>query len=215
MLVVEVQVESPILREALTRPPDVTLQYEEQYQTDDGINLLFWASSRDFATFEDGLDVDPTVTNVTRLAETESQRLYRVTFTEVGEAAATFPSWSELDISVLDAAATDEGWELRMQLPDRESLRGYRDVCEERGHQFHLQSVYERRDSPDTAETPLTAAQAEALAIARDLGYFDIPRETSMADVAAELGISSQAASERIRRGITALVDASLSTRDN
>jgi predicted DNA binding protein len=37
-------------------------------------------------------------------------------------------------------------------------------------------------------------------------GYYDIPRRTSMGELAAELGISDQAVSERLRRAIVALV---------
>ncbi|MUV89266.1 hypothetical protein GJ629_04600 [Halapricum sp. CBA1109] len=37
-------------------------------------------------------------------------------------------------------------------------------------------------------------------------GYFTIPREVTLSELAAELDLSSQAASERLRRGIRTLV---------
>jgi predicted DNA binding protein len=52
----------------------------------------------------------------------------------------------------------------------------------------------------------LTDEQREVLQVAHDLGYFDVPRSATLADVAAELGISSQAASERLRRGHRQLI---------
>jgi predicted DNA binding protein len=46
----------------------------------------------------------------------------------------------------------------------------------------------------------LTAAQAEAVRVAYDAGYFELPRTTTAGEVAAELGISKSAFLERLRR---------------
>lgn len=53
----------------------------------------------------------------------------------------------------------------------------------------------------------LTPAQADALAAAYRLGYFEIPKETTAAAVAAELDISKSAFLERLRRGQSAILD--------
>ena len=44
-------------------------------------------------------------------------------------------------------------------------------------------------------------AQRSALVTALEMGYFDVPRQVELADVAAELDLSPNAVSERIRRG--------------
>ena len=51
----------------------------------------------------------------------------------------------------------------------------------------------------------LTPPQARALETAYELGYFDVPKRVTAADVAAELGISKTAFLERLRRGQSAL----------
>lgn len=208
-MLVELRLDSPLLREALGHAPDVSISHEEKYLTDDGIRYLFWAAGGDFPAFEDGLDSDRTVTNVAQLAETERGRLYRVTFTDYGEKFATFPVWGELDISVLDSTGIDDGWELRMRMPDRDALREFRSVCDERGVALDLVSIYEERDD-GVSQPGLTDEQREALTVARELGYFDVPRETSMTEISNRLGISSQAVSERIRRGTDSLIEESL-----
>lgn len=210
MLVVEFDVNSPILREALAHAPETRVSYEEQHRTTDGISFLFWAEGGDPADFEDGLKADPTVTDTVRLAETKRGRLYRVTFTEQGERVATFPSWSELDFSMLDSTGRVDGWDVRMRIPDREALSQYRQACAENDLGFKLTSIYEETDAATEAESRLTADQQEALLTAHELGYFEIPRRASLADVASDCGVSSQAASERIRRGTATLVDATL-----
>jgi predicted DNA binding protein len=56
----------------------------------------------------------------------------------------------------------------------------------------------------------LTTAQREALVLAVESGYYDIPRTCTTVEVAEELGISDQAVTERLRRAIVNLVDNSL-----
>lgn len=47
----------------------------------------------------------------------------------------------------------------------------------------------------------LTAKQREMMIAAAEMGYFEVPRQVGLESVASEIGISSQAASERLRRG--------------
>ncbi|MFB6105096.1 MAG: helix-turn-helix domain-containing protein [Halobacteriaceae archaeon] len=53
----------------------------------------------------------------------------------------------------------------------------------------------------------LTDKQREALHTAHSMGYFAVPRETTAAEVAAELGIGKTAFLERVRRGERRLVE--------
>lgn len=52
-----------------------------------------------------------------------------------------------------------------------------------------------------TRQWDLTPAQREALALAHEMGYFSVPRETTASEVAAALGIGKSAFLERLRRG--------------
>lgn len=54
----------------------------------------------------------------------------------------------------------------------------------------------------------LTRRQFEAVRVARELGYYEVPREGSLAEVAAALDCSESAASTLLRKGQRALVDA-------
>lgn len=65
------------------------------------------------------------------------------------------------------------------------------------------------------AEAPgegLTDRQREALRTAYERGYFEIPRRATLADVAAELDVSTSAASERLRRAQTELIEETVAT---
>lgn len=56
--------------------------------------------------------------------------------------------------------------------------------------------------------TNISEKQAEAVRLAAEGGYFEIPRDVSMSEIADELDICGQAASERLRRGIAKLISA-------
>jgi predicted DNA binding protein len=54
----------------------------------------------------------------------------------------------------------------------------------------------------------LSDRQRVAVAVARDLGYYDRPRAATQADVAAELGCTAQTAGEHLRKAEAKLVEA-------
>lgn len=56
----------------------------------------------------------------------------------------------------------------------------------------------------------LTARQFEALEVAHERGYFDVPRTGSLAAVADELDCSESAASTLLRSATSELVDAAV-----
>jgi predicted DNA binding protein len=210
VLIAEFSIESPILIGALAEAPGSRVIYEEHYRSADDVRLLFWAEGDDVAAFDAGLAADPTIADATRLSETPTLRLYRVTYTERGRAATIVPIWGDLDVVLLSAEATVGGWELRMRVPGRDELRRLRAYCRDRGVGFSLSALYHDVDPSGAMEADLSADQREALQAALDAGYYEIPREASLADVAADLGISSQALSERLRRATGRLVRSSL-----
>lgn len=207
MLIAEYRVDSPLLMAALERAPDVTVRIEEQYLSADGeIRYLLWVEGDQWPAFEAALADDPTVTDPKLLTEAETRRLIRVVLTDEGEEATTFPRWGEFDIVMLESTATHEGWENRMRVPDRATLAQYRSALREQDLDFQLRSLYRETDADSTAEAQLTADQSTALVTGYEIGYFDVPRRATQADLAERLGISSQAVSERLRRGMATLV---------
>ncbi|MDS0475293.1 helix-turn-helix domain-containing protein [Natrinema sp. 1APR25-10V2] len=62
-------------------------------------------------------------------------------------------------------------------------------------------------DGSDAAVGALTARQREALRVARELGYFDVPRSASVETVAAELDCAPGTAAEHLRKAESAIMD--------
>jgi predicted DNA binding protein len=73
-----------------------------------------------------------------------------------------------------------------------------------------LRQVYPLRSDdtePVARRWNLTGAQEEAVRVAWEEGYFDLPRTATAAEVAAELGISKSAFLERLRRAQASLFE--------
>ncbi|RZH67209.1 helix-turn-helix domain-containing protein [Natrinema altunense] len=63
-------------------------------------------------------------------------------------------------------------------------------------------------DGGDAAVGALTARQRETLRVARELGYFDVPRSAGVEDVAAELDCAPGTAAEHLRKAEAAVIEA-------
>lgn len=85
-----------------------------------------------------------------------------------------------------------------MRFPDRAALVGYRRHCGARGRSFELRELTATNGRPGDRDA-LTPSQRALLTAAVEGGYFAIPRETTMADLAAQFDVSDQAASGRLR----------------
>jgi len=205
-LVADFRIKSPefVLHETVERGPEMDLEMIQQAGTDPGRPYMFvWASGDDFEAFENALTADPTVTDVVRYSTFDDEVLYRMQATD--ETGLVFyPVWVELGADLMETYNVDGWWHNRMRLPDREALSTLSTWANDNDVRFDLREVY--TDEIRRGRDPLTDAQAEVLQVAFERGYFEVPRGCSAEDIAAELDISTQAVSERLRRGHRSLV---------
>ena len=150
----------------------------------------------------DGLDevlaADPTVESIERIATMNDGRLYRVEWVDSVE--TTIHHLLEDGATILEATTVDEQWQLRSLFPDRDSLSRTYEHCEERGLSVTVDRIYELTDVRHQ-QFGLTTQQHETMLAALEHGYYDVPREASLTDLAEQLDVSHQALSERLRRG--------------
>ncbi|WP_276273487.1 helix-turn-helix domain-containing protein [Haloarcula litorea] len=84
----------------------------------------------------------------------------------------------------------------------RAQFEAFGDALDERDRPYELLSVVHT----DADGGLLTERQRECLRVAQRRGYFAVPRECTLATVAAELGVDKSTASETIRRGTARVV---------
>lgn len=194
------------MADALAATPDVEVDIVQEAGTDpDRPLLLFWAHGGDLDAFETALAEDPTVEDIQQYAEPDDQVLYRVRVTDAAE-LVTYPVWVEVGAEQIEAKYRDGWWENRYRVPDTAALETIEEWCRDNGIEFELDGVFSQEDQ-DSPDTDLTAEQREILEAALEMGYFEVPRQGTLEDVAAALDISSQAASERMRRGHKQLLE--------
>lgn len=200
----EVPSEEFALHETFEAAPDVSFECERIIQSGGRIVMpLVWSYGADRETIDRALADDPTVDDASLVTAAGDDLLYRMEWIQRVQFVLQMLTTSRA--TVLDSYGNGDTWTLRMLYPDRESLAETKEFCDDRGFGFEMQSVQELDGEPG-GRFGLTPRQYEALAVAHDAGYFEVPRQTSLGELADRLDITHQALSERLRRAHRSLV---------
>jgi len=122
--------------------------------------------------FEAGTENDPTVRDVQCLTEKNGRRLYRYVVTD--EAHTTYPKLVDIDAQRLHVQYAEGWWHARTRFPDAEIFTSYREWLADAGVTVRLLREYRSDAEGDSGLTP---EQQAVVTLARERGYFAIPRE--------------------------------------
>lgn len=150
----------------------------------------------DLDAFEAAVDDDEHVAELVTIDAAASQPLYRIEL----ERPPPCPSLYRSDLLIERATGTPDEWIFRIRATDGEPLRAVQRDCHERDVRFDVRRLDRSSPTAISDQYGLTSGQREALVAAFEEGFFEIPRETSLVEVGEKLGVSGQAASERLRR---------------
>ncbi|WP_049941677.1 helix-turn-helix domain-containing protein [Haloterrigena turkmenica] len=181
---------------------------------------LVWLSGPDRETVRAALETDPSIDVIASVTdETKPDRsstdetddrerwLFRLVF---GDRFKLFERIvAENGGAILEASGSAGSWSVTLLFHDRDSLS----ACYSLFEQYEFGVDVTRLTGIDdlaSAGTPLTETQYETIRTAQELGYFEVPRRITLKELAAELDVSHQALSERLRRCHAALVSAEL-----
>lgn len=195
---VSVAAETFALGETIEAVPEATFDVERVVAHDaDRVMPFIWASAPDRDALEDAFAADPSIENVERLSDLDGEWLYRMDW--IAHVQFVVHALTEERATVLNAESQNGRWQLRLLFPDREALSRAYDFCQEHDIDITIEAIY-AMENERHARFDLTEEQAETLTAAFEHGYYEVPREFSVADLAEELDISHQALSERFRR---------------
>ncbi len=206
--IAEFTLSNPIMQSARRAVPEVTVEVEDEQPGRTGESkLIFWASGTedDLERFFRELSTDPSVASFEILSRLPERRLFRVALSAEGERGLTYVDAIDIGVTLLDIEASGGETRYRAQVPSRDALSQYRKRCNERGLSFDLRRIY-RSEAEETERYGLTPRQRDVLRRALEAGYFEVPREVSMEELADEFDISSQALSALLRRGHRAIL---------
>lgn len=215
MLVCECHLTTPLFDAAVAATDDVHVSLDQQTVTSAGdVSWVVRAKGLDVAAFEEGLDADPTVADYAVIGGGRRRRLYHVRLSRSGREGTASACWTEANGQFLGATRDDGRWTVRLRFPDREAVRAFFECCADcDGVDVSLKRLYESEEA-EKRPYGLSRRQADALRTAFEAGYFDIPRGATLDDLSAELGISDNAVSERLRRGMRSVLAAALVESD-
>lgn len=196
------------LADTLEAFPEVTVESDRLAAHSPGVTMpSFWATGDLPGDFDDAIASDPTVETLESTSEVGDDRIYYVRW--VDDVVDLVERIIDHEGVILEATGGEDEWRLRIRFLTRDQVQDFQSYFDERGPTFRLERLFEPRRRGHR-RGDLTPEQFQALSVAADAGYFGVPRQTSIEAVAEELGISHQAASERLRRGTDRLIDDSL-----
>ena len=193
------------LAETTNRFEDLEYEIERVVAHDDDCVMPYvWIDGPSVGDVEPVLAEDGSVADLERLADLGEERLYRMDW--VAQIDTLVEILIEEEGAILSAHGNGEDWTLRSLFPSREALSRTHDYCEDHGLTMDIYTIY-NVDDGRKGRFGLTDDQQSTLVAAYDAGYYEIPRETSMTELAESMDVSHQALSERLRRGHESLVE--------
>ncbi|MFB6130192.1 MAG: bacterio-opsin activator domain-containing protein [Salinigranum sp.] len=189
----------------------VRVRLESMIPTGETRVPYFWVDSDDADAVAAALRESPTTSAARVVDEVDGETLFRVDW--AGDVNGLIGTIHDAEAIVLEGVGMGDEWSFSIRFPTNENLSRFYQTCVEKGISLDL----DRIDSPVTSggdgNYGLTGPQQETLLTALDAGYFDVPRETTLVELAERLGISDSAVSQRLRRGLTTLLTSTLIQR--
>lgn len=210
-MIVEFQVVSPFLHVMARENPQTAIRLRELHCTSSGCKTIVGFAGTDRDSLEQALEADSSISGSTYVSTVSDEHVYSL---ETGDHVITTVGRGLVGASSVfeGAARVDEHWRFTARFPDKGTVLAFRDELLDAGVDIDIDSIIE--DAEAETHFGLTDPQREVLSLALERGYFTVPRDASLSDLATELEISSQAASERLRRGTRTLLENTLGETD-
>ncbi|GAB7018629.1 helix-turn-helix domain-containing protein [Halostagnicola bangensis] len=193
-----VPAEAFALEETFEEVPNVTIEIERlATHSREWVMPFLWATDGDLDALESALRNDSSISELKVIDVTDDIGYFNVTWTE--EIEEMIDQIVNKHGIVQEARAANGRWHLKLQFVDQETLKEFQEYFREQNYSLELERLYDGT-APKEREYDLTPPQREALVAALEMGYFSVPRDSQIGDIAEELEVSTNAVSQRLRR---------------
>ncbi len=187
--------------------PGVTVELERLIPHETLIIPYFWVRGAEAEDIEAAFEPHVGVTDIGLVDSVEDEHLMRAEWKQ--EYFGILSALAKATVVVLSGIGTKDEWRFEVRAENRDAIAAFREYCQENDIAIEITAVHAML--PIQGEGyELTETQREALVLAYERGYFDTPREASLEEIAADLGITQQSLSSRLRRGHRRLIGATL-----
>ncbi|KAB1185509.1 MULTISPECIES: helix-turn-helix domain-containing protein [Haloferax] len=189
--------------------PNVTVELERIIPARDVVIPYFWVRGTEVNDIESAFTEHPGVKDIRLVDSVDDEYLLRVEWTLEYEDVLTI--LTEIEVPLIEAIGTKQQWTFEIRGDQQSDIADFQRRCRELDIPITLTALHALTPVETATESVLTDTQLEALVLAYERGYFESPREVTMAELGEELGISQQAVASRLRRGIKHVLGNTLS----
>lgn len=185
-----------------------TVRLDRVIPIGDAFIPYFWASDDTVESIQAELRNETDIAGFRVVDRTDGEALVRVEWAELVD--GLLEAMVATEASILEGIGEADTWWLQLRFDDHEQLSAFFQECANRDIQLDLETVH-NPGLPRTVglDPALTDPQRETLRRAFDAGYFDVPRGVNLLELAEQMGISDSAVSQRLRRGISTMLQES------
>lgn len=191
--------------------PEAEIELERIVPTQPALIPYIWIrglSQSDLSSVLTGVNQASAVKSIKRLDEVNGAYLLRIEWES--ERYGLLRAISEMNGTLISGTGTADSWTFEVRGETHAAITRLQDYCRDHDIQISLTSIRTLSSATVGQEYGLTDGQREALVLAHNRGYFQSPREVSLADLASEFEITGQAFGSRLRRGINHLIKSTL-----
>ena len=192
------------LGQILSVEGDSTIELETLVPLGETSVPLFWIHNATRESFVESVQRHRSVERATAVDAFEDRTLFTLDWNANQDRLVD--AVQSNDGQMLSAVGSATSWTFEVRFPTHEALSAFSTSCGDTEICPEVTRVYNPSDPDVQPWYGLTEPQLEALSLAIEMGYYDIPRGCTTKELADELGISDQAVTERLRRAIAALV---------
>lgn len=203
---IRVSAEHFSLAEPLAAHPGMTIRFESVVPIDDTHIPFLWVDGHDLEALRSDLTSDDAVDSVSVLETLDGKALLKIEWADPSFPLST--PLNQTDGAIIEGSGDAETFRFSVRFPDDERLSAFFEASRNAGCPITLDRLHGQSQStePDPGED-LTDLQRETIKTAFEMGYFSVPREANLLDVANRLGVSDTATSQRLRRGLTVIIN--------
>lgn len=185
---------------------DLSVRFERIVPLRAELLPLLWVANEDRSEIKAALEEHPQTEHVQSITTANDEELFEVGWQP--DLNGLIRTMIETDARLLKAEGTAEEWEFRLRFATHEDLTAFNQAVTDQGIPLLLRQLHNPAESTD--QSPLSSKQRETIEQAYHCGYFNVPRDSTVTDLADSMEISDSALSQRLRRGLSVLVRESL-----
>lgn len=192
----------------LETAPEIRIRFDRVVPVGTDSFSYVWVNAPERSVFEEAMQRHSVVDSFRFLQREDGEFLYRIDWQL--ETDPFLQCLGEVNAAVLRASGAANRWHFDLRFDTHDDASRFQRRCSERDVSISIEWVLSESAGKHSG-TLLTLCQRQTIALALERGYFDVPRRTTIVELAEELGISDQAVSARLRRATKRLCQQTLS----